>query len=330
MARPARKSSSKSAPKKSASASRRSTRSSAPTFNLDVTALNPLKLLGKVDVVGGVTGTLRGLTSVRGVKALVEKFGAYGAGTMLAYSSVAAAHLDGSGPGAMNKALGLASRTGPLARVADLWFGPWWAYAQFLLGLIGIFSIAEGSDLPALYTGISLVLFANTSLAGSVFGVRETIIRNAMAFTYSNAITLLLTTARFRSFFSSKQQAALRKLCAVVPSLMMNFLFMQGASMAKFTAAGMTGPGVLGPVAGLIFHPLHGLVSTLVILAYFSGFSQRRAAMYIWLEHLIVGVSLAPQLVAPYGIALSAMHLGIASTFMAECVPRDSLIPKLF
>jgi len=327
MARPVRKSSSKSVKK---SASKRSTRSSAPTLNLNIAALNPLALLGDVDVVGGVTGTLRGLTSVRGVKALLEKWGAYGAGTMLAYSSVAAARLGGSGPGAMNKALGLASRTGPLRDVADLWFGPWWAYAQFLLGLIGIFSMAEGSDLPALYTGISLALFANTSLAGSVFGVRETIIRNAMAFTYSNAITLLLTTARFRSFFSAKQQAALRKLCAVVPGLMMNFLFMQGASMAKFNAAGLTGPGVLGPVAGLIFHPLHGLISTLVILAYFSGFSQRRAATYMWLEHTIVGVSLAPQLVEPYGAMLSAMHLGIASTFMAECVPRDSLIPKLF
>ena len=292
--------------------------------------VNPLSVLSKIDVVGGATGTLTSLRSVRGVKQVLERIGMYGAATVVAFSVVSQAHFGGVGNGNMNKALGLTGKTtGVLAVVSDAYLGnPLWAYLQTMCGVVGIFNMAPGSDFPAHFTAFTLALHANTVLAASSFGVRETIIRNAMAFKYANAVALFCTTAKAKSMLSSRKVAALKKCAATVPVLMMNFLFMQGASMAKFAAAGMKGPGILGPVAGLIFHPLFGVTSAMFSLAYLSGFSGRRASIFLFFQFLIVTVSITPQLVQPWGHAMTALHLGQLMVFANECIPKDSLIPR--
>jgi hypothetical protein len=286
-----------------------------------------LTTLVNLNVLGNAKATATMLTSVSGLKTFLERLGAYGAATSIAYAGVP--ELGGRGTAAMFKSLGLKGASGPLAPVGAAWFGAHWSYAQFLIGVAAILGVGSNSDVPALFTAISLFLCGHTMIAGSTFGVRDAFIRNAMAFKYSNAVLLLLTTRKARSYFSSKQAAALRKLAVGVPSLMMCFLMMQGSSMAKFTAAGMTGPGVLGPVAGLIFHPMHHVVSACVALGYISGYSTRRAALFMCLEYLIIAISLASQMVQPWGRALSAMHLGAAMVFMRECTPTNSFIPKL-
>ena len=235
-----------------------------------------------LNVLGNAKATATMLTSVSGLKTFLERLGAYGAATSIAYAGVP--ELGGQGTAAMFKSLGLKGASGPLAPVGAAWFGAHWSYVQFLIGFGAILGIGSNSDIPALFTAMSLFLCGNTMIAGSSHGVRDVFIRNAMAFKYSNAILLLLTTRKARGYFSSKQAAALRKLAIAVPGLMMSFLMMQGSSMAKFTAAGMTGPGVLGPVAGLIFHPLHHVVSACVALGYISGYSTRRAALFLCLE----------------------------------------------
>ena len=314
----------RSSSKKSARSTRSSPKSKLPSLPK---IGNPLTTLVNLNVLGNAKATATMLTSVSGLKTFLERLGAYGAATSIAYAGVP--ELGGRGTAAMFKSLGLKGASGPLAPAGAAWFGAHWSFVQFLIGFGAILGIGSNSDIPALFTAMSLFLCGNTMIAGSSHGVRDVFIRNAMAFKYSNAILLLLTTRKARGYFSSKQAAALRKLAIAVPGLMMSFLMMQGSSMAKFTAAGMTGPGVLGPVAGLIFHPLHHVVSTCVALGYISGYSTRRAALFLCLELLIVATSLAPQMVQPWGRALSAMHLGAAMVFMRECTPTNSFIPKL-
>ena len=235
-----------------------------------------------------------------GVKAVLERVGMFGPATIAAWTKIEAEHFGGAGMGAMMKALGVRGPTGPLARRALFLLNPFWMYAQFLIGLGAIIGCGRGSDFPALFTATSMTLFASTLLAGSAHGTKDALVRNAMAFEYAVALLHVCTTSLARKRFAPKQITAIRKCAAAVPLLMMAFLKMQGASFAKFAAAGMSGPGVLGPVAGLLFHPLHGPVSLLVSLAYLSGFSTRRASFYGLCEYLVVVISITPQLVAPW------------------------------
>lgn len=291
---------------------------------------NPVTTLMNLDVVGNARGTLTSLTTVSGAKTVLERIGMFGAATVAAWTMIEAEHFGGAGIGAEMKALGIRGPTGPLAPAAALFLlNPFWKYAQFLIGLGAIFGVGRGSDVPALFTATSMTLFANTMLAGSAHGTKDALVRNAMAFEYAVALLHLCTTSLARKQFSPKQISAIRKCAVTVPPLMMSFLMMQGASFAKFTAAGMSGPGVLGPVAGLIFHPLHGPIAVLAYLAYLSGFSTRRASLFGLCDYLIVAISIAPQLINPWGRMLTCLHLACACVMMRECVPTNSLIPKL-
>ena len=320
----------KRASSKKRSSAGRTTRSTPKSVLPSVSVPNPATMVMNLDVLGNARGTLTSLTSVSGVKAVLERIGMFGPATIAAWTKIEAEHFGGAGMGAMMKALGVRGPTGPLAPAAALFLlNPFWMYAQFLIGLGAIIGCGRGSDFPALFTATSMTLFASTMLAGSAHGTKDALVRNAMAFEYAVALLHVCTTSLARKQFAPKQITAIRKCAAAVPLLMMAFLKMQGASFAKFAAAGMSGPGVLGPVAGLLFHPLHGPVSLLVSLAYLSGFSTRRASFYGLCEYLIVAISITPQLVAPWNRMLTCLHIACACVLMRECVPTNSLIPKL-
>ena len=182
-----------------------------------------------------------------GVKAVLERVGMFGPATIAAWTKIEAEHFGGAGMGAMMKALGVRGPTGPLGRRRRFLLNPFWMYAQFLIGLGAIIGCGRGSDFPALFTATSMTLFASTLLAGSAHGTKDALVRNAMAFEYAVALLHVCTTSLARKRFAPKQITAIRKCAAAVPLLMMAFLKMQGASFAKFAAAGMSGPGVLGP-----------------------------------------------------------------------------------
>ena len=320
----------KRASSKKRSSAGRTTRSTPKSVLPSVSVPNPATMVMNLDVLGNARGTLTSLTSVSGVKAVLERVGMFGPATIAAWTKIEAEHFGGAGMGAMMKALGVRGPTGPLAPAAALFLlNPFWMYAQFLIGLGAIIGCGRGSDFPALFTATSMTLFASTLLAGSAHGTKDALVRNAMAFEYAVALLHVCTTSLARKQFAPKQITAIRKCAAAVPLLMMAFLKMQGASFAKFAAAGMSGPGVLGPVAGLLFHPLHGPVSLLVSLAYLSGFSTRRASFYGLCEYLVVAISITPQLVAPWNRMLTCLHIACACVLMRECVPTNSLIPKL-
>jgi hypothetical protein len=292
---------------------------------------NPIGTLVGLNVFGNVVATLKELKSVAGANRVLERVGAYGAPTVLALAQIMERHFDGASTAGMNRALGVTKgAVGPLAVVAAPYLeSSAHAYVQFAVGAGAIFGVASKSDWPAYISSATLFFMANCYFAGSIFGVTDVVIRNAQAFFYANAILLFITTARARALLNSKQIASLRKMANTVPMLMMGGLMMQGASFAKMSAAGMSGPGILGPVTQVLFQPLSALVNTCSCLAYLSGFSSKRASFIIFVELLIVTISLAPQFVYPYGQAMQAIHLGMTLAMMRDCFPANSLIPKL-
>lgn len=332
MAAAKRSSSKRSASKKSSSSrSTRSTRSSR-SLGLSVPGFvtNPVGALRDLNILGNVLATVNELRSVAGVKRVLERVGAFGGPTIMAFAQVMERHFNGPQANAHERALALTGATGVLAPVGAAYLeAPGHAYVQFAVGAGAIFGIGSRSDWPAYLTAATLFLSSNCYVAGSAHGATDIFVRMVSMFMYANATLLFITTARARALFSSKQITALRKLAVIVPALGMNAFMMQGASMAKMQAAGMKGPGVLGPVAGLLFHPLNPPLSVFMCLAHLSGLLGKRAALFLTLQYLVVAISLMPQIVYPFGYAMAAAHLLMGMHFMKESFPANSFLPKL-
>ena len=189
----------KRASSKKRSSAGRTTRSTPKSVLPSVSVPNPVTMVMNLDVLGNARGTLTSLTSVSGVKAVLERVGMFGPATIAAWTKIEAEHFGGAGMGAMMKALGVRGPTGPLAPAAALFLlNPFWMYAQFLIGLGAIIGCGRGSDVPALFTATSMTLFASTLLAGSAHGTKDALVRNAMAFEYAVALLHVCTTSLAR------------------------------------------------------------------------------------------------------------------------------------
>ena len=122
----------KRASSKKRSSAGRTTRSTPKSVLPSVSVPNPATMVMNLDVLGNARGTLTSLTSVSGVKAVLERVGMFGPATIAAWTKIEAEHFGGAGMGAMMKALGVRGPTGPLAPAAALFLlNPFWMYAQF-------------------------------------------------------------------------------------------------------------------------------------------------------------------------------------------------------
>ena len=66
---------------------------------------DPATMVMNLDALGNARWTLTSLTSVSGVKAVLERVGMFGPATIAAWTKIEAEHFGGAGMGAMMKAL---------------------------------------------------------------------------------------------------------------------------------------------------------------------------------------------------------------------------------
>ena len=61
----------------------------------------------------------------------------------------------------------------------------------------------------------------------------------------------------------------------------------------------------------------------------FSSSSRKVIVVVASKQVIVVVISITPQLVAPWNRMLTCLHIACACVLMRECVPTNSLIPKL-
>ena len=280
------------------------------------------------DAVDAVKRTVGDLQSVPGLKRVGERVALYAPMLLPAATILQAKHFGGAGLGAMMGALGLGAPVTFLAPVTGIMlFSTVAPYLQVAAATAGILDF--GDDIPAAYCGAIAFLAGLTLFGGSSLGVTDVLIRNGQAFHFAIVALLALKVGKIRELLTGPQAEALRKVALCGPTLMMSGLILQGSSMASFSAAGMAGPGILGPVAALLFNPITHYVNIFASFNYLMGVETKKSACFIATLLLVAGTSLCTQLAAPYGAMLCAMHVALALGLLRECTPEDSLIPSV-
>ena len=280
------------------------------------------------DAVDAVKRTVDDLKTVSGLKRVAERAALFVPVLLPAAATLHAKHLGGAGLGAFLAATGISAPVTFLAPVTGVMlFSSVGTYLQVAMATAGILDF--GDDIPAAYCATVATLASLTLFAGSSLGFTDVFIRNGMAFHGAIATLLALKVAKFRELLTGPQAEALRKLALCGPTLMMSGLILQGCSMASFAAAGMNGPGILGPVGALMFNPITHYLNIFASFNYLMGVETKKSACFIASLLLIAGTSLCTQLATPYGAMLCGMHLACAFGLLRECTPDDSFIPSV-
>ena len=280
-------------------------------------------------VVEPVKATLNDCKSVSGLKNVAERVAMFAPVALPAIVGIQAAHFGGAGIGAFLAAAHMphapVTVLGPLAEAILLW--PSAMYIQAILGTAGIFQIGE--DVPAGYCALVFALAALCLWGGSSFGVTDALIRNAQAYHLSVAALLSMKVKKIRNMITTAQADALRKVALCGPGLMMACILVQKISMANFDKLGMAGPGILGPLAALLFNPITHYIDIFAAMNYLTGVETKRSSFFMGTVNAIAGVSLATQLIWPYGGMLCAMHVALALGLFRDCMPNDSFVPDI-
>jgi hypothetical protein len=282
------------------------------------------------DVIDPIKGTIADVQSVSGIKRVVERACLYGAVGVVAFASIQAMHFGGAGLGAVMKAAHLPNAPvtvfGPVANALLMTRAG--AYLQAAAAAAGALGV-DYEDIAATIGSLVFVLAGVCVWGGSGLGVTDALVRNAQGYHLALGGLLALKVRRFRNWLPGAQAELIRKVAYAGPGLLMSLIIIQGISMGSFDKMGMVGPGVLGPVAALLFNPITHFVNLYASLNYLTGAETRRSSFVMALVQIVAGVSLAPQLTQPYGNALALMHLAIGLGLLRECTPSDSLIPDL-
>ena len=281
------------------------------------------------DIIDPIKSTIADVQTVSGAKNVAERAALFAPVALPAFATLAATHLGGQGIGAMMAAMHAPAAPitvlGPLT--AALVMSKVGVYIQAAVTTAGFYGI--GDDIPAAYTTLVYFLAAFTLWAGSGLGLTDAFIRNAMAYHLACGSLLGLRVKKIRNLLSSAQAEGLRKVALAGPTVMMSCLILQGISLKSFEAAGMAGPGILGPVAALLFHPITHYLSVFAGLNYWTGVETKRSSAFLALINFVAGISLTTQLAYPYGYMLCAMHIALGCGLLRESTPTDSFIPDL-
>lgn len=282
------------------------------------------------DVIDPIKGTVSDVQSVSGAKRVVERACLYGAFGVFAFAAIQAMHFGGAGIDAVMKAAHLphapVTVLGPVANALLMTRAG--AYLQAAAAAAGALGV-DYEDIPATIGSLVFVLAGVCVWGGSGLGVTDALVRNAQAYHLAIGGLLALKVRRFRNWLPGAQAELIRKVAYAGPGLLMSLIIIQGISMGSFDKMGMAGPGVLGPVAALLFNPITHFVNLYASLNYLTGAETKRSSFFMGLVQIVAGVSLVRQLTQPYGNALALMHLAIGLGLWRECTPADSLIPDL-
>lgn len=301
-----------------------------PTFqkrNSTIRVNRVTRAISVDDVTGAITSTVKEVQSVRGAKDVLQRVALYGVPLTTSVVTIQALHFGGAGLGPAMKIAGVGACAGPLAPLAAIWlFSVVSPYVQAIVSLAGVLQVGE--DIPALFCGISFALAACSLWHYGSAGFTNIWTRHWVVWQLGMATTLLTSTNKVKEVLGRKVDG-IRKVALIGPGMVMAALFFQQPSMAAFEAAGFSGPGVLGPVAAAVLHPLWKWFMMFGGLAYLTDAETKYSSLIIGLSMLIVSISITPQLVAPLGLMGSWMHLYAAITLFKEVTPADSLIPSV-
>lgn len=283
------------------------------------------------DVTKSITDTISEVQSVSGAKTLALRATLYGAPLLVSANMLQAAHLGGAGMGAAMKVAGLGAPGGPLAAIAGLWlFNAAAPYLQTLMAVAGILNLNDKlNDIPNYFIGITYLLAGASLWHFGSAGFTNIWTRHWVVFHLSMAVHVLTNTSKVRELLDSAKLEGMRRCATVGPLMVMAALFFQGASMSVFEAAGMTGPGILGPIGGLLFHWLFKWIALIGGLAYLTNAETKYSSVILGLSYVVAGVSLCPQLVAPLGLMAASMNLYNGLSLLKETTPSDSFIPSI-
>jgi hypothetical protein len=280
-------------------------------------------------IISPIKSTISDVQTVSGAKNVAERIALFAPVAIPGLATICAWHFGGAGIGAMMAAAKMPAA--PITMLAPLTgvllMSKVGVYVQALATAAGALGIGE--DAPAAYATLIYFLACFTLWAGSGLGLTDAFVRSAMAYHAACGSLVALRVKGIREQMSAVQAEALRKVALAGPTVMMSCLILQGASLASFNAAGLAGPGILGPIAALLFQPITHYLSIFAGFNYWLGVETKRSSAFLALVNLIAGISLTTQLAYPYCYMLCSMHLACAFGLLRESTPSDSFIPNL-